>query len=200
MRYFAATVLLGIGAGISPDAFAADDASVCHHFADTLRGRVDSIVHDGHDSFAQKHEKLTRLFEESVDLQWVTENVAGSYWQTASEPARQSYARAYRAYLTNYYMGGVDEDTLKSVGKISLLEFKQLTPSRFTATLQVTQTEDDPIMLGFEMAEAPTGVCRIHDFTVEGVDMLTSQNEEIQSLGAQGGLAFIVEKLNSHPH
>ena len=191
LRLFVAFVLFL--SAIAATSARADET--CRHFIEGARDQVTSVIHATDKSFMQKHEALISLFEKTVDINWLAQKSAGEYWQQASEQQRAAYLNIYRVYLTDYYVGTFDENDINSILDVTLTKFKQAEGNAYQARLQITQKDDEPIDAYLHLVEEPAGVCHIHDFTIEGVSVVSSQSEEIQSLGKSGGLAFITEKL-----
>jgi len=174
------------------------DEEVCRRFTESTLAHAMSIIRDTGKSFPQKHAELSGLFESSVDIDWLGQRAAGEYWRRASEQERGAYARSYRAYLTNYYVGSLNEADLATILDINLTKFKTVENNVYHARIKITQSDDDPADVDLHLVEDSAGNCHIHDFTAQGVSMLDSQSEEIGSLGKMGGLVFITDKLSAH--
>jgi len=198
-RIIRSVLLPVIYLSFATQAFAEDSTPNCRRFAEDLRQEMVTIVHDKNSSFKQKHQALVRLFQEALDMEWIAQNVAGSYWRNAGEQERKAYFKAYVSYLPNFYIGNFDEDDLNGILDVTLTKFKEREPKQYFARTQITQKFDEPIDAEFELVEAQSGKCHIHDFMAEGVSMLDTQREEIRSLGEKGGLPYITERLNARP-
>jgi len=173
------------------------DATVCRPFFDSMRSHALAILHDPAMRYVQKRDALSRLFDNAVDGTWVAHFVAGAAWRTATEGERRDFVAAYRAWLPLNYVGALDEDDINNMQGIDLASFTVGGPSVFYARTRVTQKDAEPIAIDFRLEEDPPGVCHVRDFTIEGVSLLTSQREQIQTLTANGGLAAVTAQLKS---
>jgi phospholipid transport system substrate-binding protein len=190
-RRFAA--LLALSTLVPYTAFAAEP--VCRQFIDGMRERAVAVLHNPQMSIPEKRANLIAVFNAAVDVPATSRTAAGAYWRNASIAERSQYETIYATYLPNYYIGSMDEDGITSIENVALIKFKIREPNHYLARLEITQKNDDPGIVDVQLTEEPIGTCRITDFSAEGVGMLTSQQEEIGSLGAKGGLPFIIEKL-----
>jgi len=181
--------------GASLPAHAADTPVSCRQFVEAMSKRAEIIFHDTTMDFMQKRSVLSGLFEGGVDIAWVAQNVAGSFWKTANEKERADYVKAYRAYLSNKYVGALDEDDINGFDKFTLVDFAAAPSNAYHAHLEITQKSDQPISVDLRMEQSSKGACRVHDFTLEGVSLLKSQADQIQTLAASGGLKYVTQKL-----
>jgi len=200
MRTSLSTMCLLIGMGASFSSYAADDQVSCKRFVDTMQSRADTIFHDTAMGFSQKQSALSGLFEEGVDIAWVAQYVAGSNWNTASEKERADFVKAYRAYLSNRYIGALDEDDISGFKDFTLVDFTSSPPNAYQAHIEITQKADQPVSVDLRMELESKSGCRVHDFTLEGVSLLQNQSEQIQSLAANGGLINVTQKLMELVH
>jgi ABC-type transporter MlaC component len=200
MRHLLPIFCLFIGVGSSFPSNAADDQSICKHFIDTMHSQTDAVFHDAHMSFTQKRSTLSRLFEEGIDTAWIAQYVAGSYWNTVNDYERGEFVKAYRAYLSDKYVGAMNEDDINSMWNFTLVDFIPSPPNGYQAHIEISQKTDDPISIDLRMEESPAGVCHVHDFILEGVSLLQSQREQIQSLAAKGGLKYVTQRLADLVH
>lgn len=180
--------------------FAADATSTCLAFVNHIHDKAITIVHDGKQSFADKHKALEDLFADSVDVKGMGERAAGAYWRGASEAERTAYDEAYRAYVVNYYVGSMDENDIAGIEDIVVTKFNESGKGIYHARLKITQKHDDPVRADLHLEDNNDGDCRIEDFSVEGVSVAASQKEEIQSLGKIGGIELITKTLVSRKH
>jgi ABC-type transporter MlaC component len=192
------TIILSLCVGWGGIARADDGADVCRQFIEVKRDEAISVIKAADKNFTAKHEALTSLFEKTVDIDWLAQKSAGEYWRKANENDRKAYEKVYRAYLTDYYVGALDESDLAGIKDITLTKFKAVDGNVAHARIKISQKDDEPSEVDMHLVEEPKGVCHIRDFTVEGISMVASQSEEIQSLGKIGGLKLITEKLASH--
>jgi ABC-type transporter MlaC component len=177
----------------SPSALAGE--STCRQFADRIQSRINDVVHNQDMSFQKKSRALSDLFEQSVDINWIARAVAGPAWKNANEQERTEYVKAYGAFLSGHYIGGLSEDNLDAMLSLSMDSFKQSGDNTYNAHVKVTQKSADPISVNLMLEESPATVCHVRDFTMEGISLLTSQREQIQDLASQGGLAYVTQRL-----
>lgn len=181
-------------------AYAAGENDTCHQFFDNIRTRAVAVLHDHQHSFNEKYAKLEALFNEAVDTEWIAHVAAGQYWNSASEQERKEFLAAYRTYLADHYIGGLNEDDMDSMKEIKLLSFVAGADNTYRVHTQVEQTNDEPVVIDYLLQEAPAGTCHLHDFTLEGVSLLTAQRDQVGSLAAAGGLKAVTQKLAEMAH
>jgi ABC-type transporter MlaC component len=183
----------------APPAAASETQPTCQRFTYSLRDKAVGIIHDSDKNFMEKHEALISLFENALDMGWIGHYAAGAYWRNADEDEQDAYDKVYRAYLSDFYIGGFDESDLDGIQDIIIRNFKPRADNKYMARVEITQKDDEPIIIEFHLVETPKGVCHVRDFKTEGVGLLDSQYEEIQGIGAKGSLALITKKLSSRP-
>src|SRR5437016_6021364 len=76
--------------------------------------RVESFVHDtsqkvinllgAANSDQQKSDGLTKIFVETMDIDWMGKFVIGKYWGELSDEDKKSYLEVYRRYLISSYI------------------------------------------------------------------------------------------------
>lgn len=176
-------------------AYAAGENGVCHQFFDTMRTSAVAILRDRQHSFDQRYAELKTLFNKAVDTEWIARFAAGPYWRAASEQERKEFMAAYRTYLADHYIGGLNEDDLNSMKEIKVLNFIDAENNTYRVHTQIEQTNDEPVVIDYMLQEEPAGNCHLRDFTLEGVSLLTAQRDQVKSLAATGGLKAVTEKL-----
>lgn len=195
MRRLAASLVL-LAVIVNAQSAMADDG-VCRKVFDSTHARVMAVLQDSKDSTEQRRAMLIKLFDDTVDTGWVAQAVAGPYWDKASDSDRKNYVNVYRDFISGYYLGSVDGEDFATTKDIKLIEFTESSPNNFDMQIEIEQTDDAPAEVYLHLVSGG-GTCRVHDFKVEGVSLLVSQKDEIQALGAAGGLPFITQQLAAH--
>lgn len=187
-------ILFACGAG------AAGNDDTCHKFFDSLHANLDTALKNKQVGVEKTKIALKGVFEKGIDSDAIARYVAGSYWNKASEQERFSFVSAYRVYLSDHYVGGLDEEDLRQLDSLAVKEFIPNPKGGYLVRTQIMRKTDEPMVFDLKLKENPPGVCHVQDFTVEGVSQIASQREEIQGLAAQGGLASVTQKLISLTH
>jgi ABC-type transporter MlaC component len=179
----------------SVPAFAGDN--VCRDFFNTMKGRVNGVFHDRKKGFSEKKSALAGLFKEAMDVEWVSRFSAGVYWRTASEQERSDFSKAYQDYLSDHYVGAIDDEDFEEMLDFSMIDFKATESNGyagFKVRSQVARKVNAPIEIDFSLKEDKGG-CHVRDFTVEGISQIINQRDQIQSLAANGGLKHVTQRL-----
>lgn len=176
-------------------AYAAERGDACHGFFDSIRTRAVAVLHDRQHSFQERYSRLEALFNEAVDVPWIARFVAGPYWRTASEQEQKEFVEAYRAYLADHYMGGLNEDDFNSMKDIKVFDFTAQENNSYRVHTHIEQNDGEPISVDYLLQEEPAGTCHLRDFTLEGISLLTAQRDQVNSLAAAGGLKAVTQKL-----
>ncbi|MEI6730810.1 MAG: ABC transporter substrate-binding protein, partial [Pseudomonadota bacterium] len=142
----------------SSSGYAGDDSTCKRFFAD-MQMRVNSILLDKKASFLQKRATLTSIFENSVNVEQIARDVAKDYLNKASEQERKDFLNAYRPYLSDHYIGGLDEEDYNEMLNLVVIDFKPGDNSFYVATTQVKRTADDPMNFDIRLQEQPKGTC-----------------------------------------
>ena len=195
MRRIMVVLLLAVCVTYGNSGCAAEAQPPCRHFFDSVHANMDAILRDNQTSFVQKRSALTALFEQAMDADWIARFVAQGYWDKASEQQRQDFVKAYKPYLSDHYIGALDEDDLNEMLSLAVVDFKPTGNSRYLARTQITLKKDDPVVFDLRLEEQPAGVCHVRDFTIEGVSQISTQRDEIQAQAGQGGLKVVTQKL-----
>ena len=180
----------------SPAAYADDMTSICGRFASSLNGQINGILGNNQMVFTDKRAKLTAMFEQDVDVPWMAQHVAGSAWTAATEQDRADFVAAYRKYLSQHYMGSLDEGDFREMFAIKTLDFKMFSDGMYAAHTEVARYADEPLSFDLKFAEEPVGNCHIRDFTVEGISQVTTQRAEMQQLLATHDLKYVTQRLH----
>ena len=172
----------------------------CHKFFDSVRSQVDDVLKNKNQSLDEMKTAFKGVFEKAVDSDVIARYVAGSYWDKASEQERAAFTSAYRVYLSNHYVGGLDEEDFQQLQTLTVGEFALNSSGGYLVHTQILRKTNEPMAFDLKLREKPAGICHVEDFTVEGVSQIASQREEIQGLAAQGGLSLVTQRLIKVAH
>ncbi len=174
----------------------ADDSvpAACDQFAPIMTKRTIDVFHDTTTNVAQKRAKLSALFDQGVDTDWIGKFVMGRYWAAASAADQQEFLSAYRKYLTLIYISKFDEEDGYNVENIRILSLTPKDAGTFEAKTLISRKGDDDVHVDYLLDQA-SGKCLVHDIKVEGVSLITSERSEFGTLAASSGLRGVIAAM-----
>jgi len=183
-------LLLLIAFAAPPPALAADDAG---SFIAQAADSVLNLARDKSLSQQQFKEKLGQIADADFDVPKIAQFVLGRYWRTASEPERQQFVQAFRAYMVQVYAE----------------RFRQYSGSKFKVTGQhtegntavvTTQIEQpggkEPAKVIWQVGKAGGGY-KITDVSIEGISQALTYRQEFGSVIEQnsGRVSALTQQL-----
>jgi phospholipid transport system substrate-binding protein len=191
MRFLPVLGFLLLAAFVAPPpALAADDAG---SFIAQTADAVLSLARDKSLSQQQYKEKLGQIADQDFDVPKIAQFVLGRYWRSASEPERQQFVQAFRAYMVQVYAE----------------RFRQYSGSQFKVTGQhtegnttmvTTQIEQpggkEPAKVIWQIAKAGSGY-KISDVSIEGISQALTYRQEFGSVIEQnaGQVSALTKQL-----
>ncbi len=177
----------------SYQASAADTPGICESFAHTMIQQAMDIFHDTA-AAEQKRASLAALFQKAVDMDWIGKFVLGRYWKTADANEQRQYLQLYHTYLTNSYVFKFDDEDSLRVEGIKISSLIPTEPNLFEAKTLIQRKGEEDTHVDY-LLDQSSRECRIHDISVEGVSLITTQRSEFQSLASSSGVKGVIEAM-----
>lgn len=146
---------------------------------------------------AQKKERLSELFVQHVDTDWIGRFVLGHNWRGMSEAQKQEYLQYYRGFLINQYTANFQEyaeGTHFTVTRSRPIGSKQ---DQFLVSMEIKRGKDQPVYVDYRVRGQNSGF-RVIDIVVEGVSLLATQRSEFASVVQRKGIDHLIDKLKEH--
>lgn len=174
----------------------AAEGEPCHSFAESTIGGVLKVFHDTGTADAKKREQLSVIFGQAVDTDWIGKFVLGQYWRSASDEEKKAFLEAYRDYITNTYVSKFKDENGMNVDAIKVVSFgaSNQGSGKYQVKTIVENKGDEDVHVDYLIDDAG-GKCKVHDITVEGVSLLSSQRSEFASLASTGGVKAVIAAM-----
>jgi phospholipid transport system substrate-binding protein len=140
---------------------------------------------------AQKEQELTKLFESSVDIEWIAKFVIGSYGRGITPEQNTEYNDLYHKFLLQSYVPKFRQYTNQ---KIVIINTHPESEGEFSVQTEI-KTPDQPSIRVDYKVKMVSGQYKIFDIVAEGVSLITTQRSEFGSILSRNGLGFLIEKL-----
>lgn len=162
-------------------------------FADNLAQSALDIVTKKELSAAEKQRKLERLFDNHVDIDWVSRFALGRYWRTASEEQRRAYQRNYKEFVLKYYTDRLTDYTGQEY-RITEVRTTSEEEGEYLLSMELVNTNEPNMLVDYRIREDGDRL-KIYDIIIEGVSMITTQRSEFNSVIANKGLDYLIDAL-----
>lgn len=140
----------------------------------------------------QKQDKLTKLFTNSVDMDWMGKFVTGKYWRSMTSEQKQKYAASYKKFLIASYIPKFKEYTNQEI-KINRVTADE--DNVFLAQTDIVAADSTKIAVDYKLKKASNGKFLIIDIIAEGISLITTQRDDFGSVLAREGVDELIAKL-----
>lgn len=186
-------VALALGGILHAKAAAAQNSP--EGFVKNIADAVLDVVQKEKQSAAES--KLITIFEDAVDIEWMSKFALGRNWRDLDDQQKHSYTKAYRQYLINTYVKRFVEYNGQ---KFSINASKQVSENNyvvFTTLVQADRSKAD-LKIDYRLngkTSSRFGHFRIVDIVFEGVSMVTSQRAEFNEVVNSKGVDALIKML-----
>ena len=174
-------------------AIGADVSPVCSKFYNALTAQGMGIIKDSSKDLGQKKDALGKLFDKSVDGDWMGKFVLGRFWKGATPEQQKEYLSIYKQYLGKIYISKFDNSDLANFD-LKLVSMTKTDSGDFATKTIISRPDQATIRADYSLSEVG-GQCRVRDIVVENVSIITSQRSEFQSLAGQSGIDGVIAAL-----
>jgi phospholipid transport system substrate-binding protein len=141
----------------------------------------------------QREDKFRGILSDGFAIPQIGQFVAGNYWKQASPEQQKEYLSIFSEWIVKTYairFGGYSGE------KFSVADTKVNEQDKdvFVGTRIDRPAGKQPILASWRVREI-AGKPKIVDIQVDGVSMLVTHRSEFNSVGAQGGVAAIIDSL-----
>jgi phospholipid transport system substrate-binding protein len=161
-------------------------------FADRLAQDALNIVKNDDLSANEKQRKLEHVFDDAVDIEWVSRFALGKYWRTASEVQRIDYQRNYKDFVLKYYTSRLTDYTGQQY-KITGVR-PEGEDGEYLLSMELVNTNEPNVLVDYRIRKGENNY-KIYDIIIEGVSMITTQRSEFNSVIANKGLDYLIDAL-----
>jgi phospholipid transport system substrate-binding protein len=186
----AATFLMFAGV---PAVSQAADYEAERAFIESLGDKVlDVLRTDGLGPDA-RHQQLSAIFVEAVDLDLVGRYVLGRYWRAADEAQLSEYQQLFRNYAVDLYANRFNEYTGQT------FEIRKVEPAPKDTVLvftRILRPDGPPADVDFRVRDS-SGTFKIIDVMVEGVSLVATKRSEFAAIIGRSGIDGLLAGLRN---
>ncbi len=138
-----------------------------------------------------KEQKMTQLFTNSVDLNWMGRFVLGRYYNRISPTERNKYTQAYRDYMVYSYV-----PKFRSYGgqKVMIKNVRAEEKGEYFVESEIVSEGEPPVRMSYRLRGAGDGY-KVVDIIPEGISILTTQRSEFSSIMASGSINDLIAQM-----
>ena len=156
------------------------------------------IISDKAASKEAKQAKLSGLFGNAVDFQWVGRFVLGRYWKQVTDAQKNRYVTEYQKFLLLNYTSRFTDYTS---GTFRVTNSRDDGDNEFTVSTQMQAgggegSKGEPVLVDYRIRKNASSF-KIFDVIVEGVSLLTTQRTEFSSVINDKGIDYLIDQLAS---
>ena len=158
-----------------------------------LGDKTIAIIADTKMSEQQKDAKLTTLFTETIDTDWIGRFVLGRYWRTASDAQQKQYLTIYRQFLINSYVPNFRQYTGEKF-KVNIVNQEGMD---FIVKTEIIHPDKPSTRVDYRIIRASNGLYKVHDIVAEGVSLLETERSDFGSVLSREGMDSLIKMLQA---
>lgn len=140
----------------------------------------------------EKQKRLTTMFFETTDADWIGKFVLGKYWPSLSIEDKKRYLKSYRKYLASSYVSKFRDYNNQ---RIEIKGIKELANGSYQVVTDIVGSSST-VRVEYRIKKDNSRY-KIHDIIAEGVSLLTTQRSEFSSIMNSDGFEALIDKLES---
>lgn len=180
---------------VSPLASANASAAGAQEFIRKVSTEALSIIKSDDTNALMKEERLSKLFTEVVDTDWIAKFVMGPHWREASDKQKEVYTLLHRQFLVSSYVPKFKEYTNQEV---AFKKFYDEGNNEYLVETEIVQPDGGPsIRVDYKVRLGTDGQYHIFDVVAEGVSLITTQRSEFASILSRKGVDYLITKLKA---
>jgi phospholipid transport system substrate-binding protein len=161
-------------------------------FIQNIGNNVISIVSDAKLNDGNKEQKLSDLFVDTVDIDWIGKFVVGRYWRESSHDQQEKYIDLYKKFLINSYVSKFRKYTDQ---KMTISKFSMEVEGDYLVETSIIDQDGKVYKVDYKVRTEVNGKLAIYDIIAEGVSMITTQRSEFASILSREGMDALIAKL-----
>lgn len=163
------------------------------NFIQSMGDQAIDVLSQKDASLQQREDKFRGILSDGFAIPQIGQFVAGNYWKQASPDQQREYLTIFSEWIVKTYamrFGGYSGEKFS----VSDTKVNEQDKDVFVATRIDRPAGKQPILASWRVREIG-GKPKIVDVQVDGVSMLVTHRSEFSSVGAQGGVAAIIDSL-----
>lgn len=139
-----------------------------------------------------KTDKLSQLFEKSVDIKWIGKFVMGHYWRQLNDEQKKQYTDVFRRYLVSLYVPKFKQYNNKGYTILKTIKTQE---DEYTVMTTLTLADGTDISVDYKVHFLNATSLQIFDVVAEGVSLLNTQRSEFSSILSRNTPEFLINAL-----
>lgn len=174
-------------------AVAEDSGGRAKDFINNVSARVIETIENGGDDSA-KETKLTNIFVEVMDIDWIGKYTLGRYWNSLSDSEKVQYLKTYRQYLIASYVPLFKKYNGQ---KQFIKDEKDIGNDQYIVVTTISNDDQNTKPYNVEYRiKFNDNKFKVRDIIAEGVSLLSTQRSDFSSIMGQGGIQELINQLN----
>jgi phospholipid transport system substrate-binding protein len=175
----------------SKNSIADDNSQNVEAFVHQTSQKVMSMLQTGA-SDQDRSDGLTKIFVETMDIDWMGKFVVGKYWRELSEKDKNTYLDVYKRYLISSYIPLFKKYHNQS---LNVKGVKNLDNGQYTVTTEIKgEQQKAPYTVEYRV-KSENNTFKVRDVIAEGVSLITTQRADFGSILSSGGIGSLETKL-----
>ncbi len=185
----------------------AEEAQV-RSFIEGVSDKALNLIKNKTLSEQEKYNNLSKLFEESVDTDWMARFTIASHWREFSPEQKTKYLSIYKNFLVDTYI-----PKFKSYNDQKIVIEKVVSRDKGVYVVRTSIVSKDgtsykvdyyiretkaPLPEKFQLGGRPTAygyTHKIFDIVAEGISLITTERADFSSAISQGGIDSFLSRL-----
>jgi phospholipid transport system substrate-binding protein len=136
---------------------------------------------------------LRGVFNNYVDLPWVSNFVLGRHARSATQVQKQRFVASYKEFMTKSYASRLKNYSGETY---QITSQRNLGDSKAELRMSVNRKEGAPILIDYKIHKVGKDF-KIYDMAVEGISLITTQRSEFGTIIERKGLDALIMALEN---
>ncbi len=192
-KLYLAMVAVSLVAVISLSSAAnAADCSSPQKYVDSLSKEVVAVIQAGGTDSA-KEAKLTGIFKNIVDTNWMGKFVLGRNWKSLTPDQQSIYLKKYADYLVASYVPTFRKYSGEkiNVGAATALEKE----GEYSVATTIERPGKESVAVNYRVRKEG-GCYKVSDINAEGISLINTQRQDFGAVFSRKGYDGLIESLN----
>lgn len=163
-------------------------------YVNELGNKTISIISNTTIPEREKETKLTALFTETLDTEWIAKFVLGRYWRTAQPEQQKRYLALYQKFLINSYVPNFRDYTGE---KFVVTAVSETGKDEYLVQTEIIHPGKPKTRVDYRLRKSAQGAYKVYDIIAEGVSLISTQRSEFGSIVARDGMDSLLKKLEA---
>ncbi|PIR37347.1 MAG: hypothetical protein COV35_09640 [Alphaproteobacteria bacterium CG11_big_fil_rev_8_21_14_0_20_39_49] len=163
-------------------------------FIKEVSGKAIELIKSNDTNELIKEQQLSKLFEDSVDTDWISKFVIGKYWRDASDAQKTVYLELHRQFLINSYVPKFKNYTNQQILFKNTFDEGS---NEFLVETEIVQEDGTAVKVDYRVRKIDNAEYKIFDVIAEGISLINTQRSEFASILSRKGVDYLIKKLKT---